>query len=182
MDEARREVSAAGLLTAMCARALRHAGLLALLLFVAAPRVGPAAPPAVLQPLSQLAWMTGHWVRHGDDGSTSEEIWLAPRARLMPGLNREVSAAGRSQFEFLRIEQREDGRIVYVASPGGGPSTEFALSQLDGQHATFENPAHDFPRTLRYWREGDTLHARAEGQERGVPRQLTYRWQLQRNP
>jgi hypothetical protein len=166
----------------MGARAGRHAGLLALLLVVAAPHVGPAAPPAVPQPLSQLAWMAGHWIRHGADGSSSEEIWLAPRARLMPGLNREVTRTGRSQFEFLRIEQREDGRIVYVASPGGGPPTEFALSQIEGQRATFENPTHDFPRTLSYWREGDTLHARAEGQERGVPRQLTYRWQLQRNP
>lgn len=126
--------------------------------------------------------MAGHWVRHGADGSSSEEIWLAPRARLMPGLNRAVTVTGRSYFEFLRIEQREDGRIVYVASPGGGPSTEFALSQLEGQRATFANPAHDFPHTLTYWREGDTLHARAEGQERGEPRQLVYRWQLQRNP
>jgi hypothetical protein len=32
------------------------------------------------------------------------------------------------------------------------------------QRATFENPQHDFPRKLTYWREGDTLNARAEGQ------------------
>lgn len=151
-------------------------------LLLAAQNAGHAAPKNVAPPLEQLAWMAGHWVRVSAAGESSEEIWLSPRARLMPGLNREVTRSGRSFFEFLRIEQREDGRIVYVASPGGGPSTEFELTQLVDQRATFENPQHDFPRKLTYWREGDTLNARAEGMERGAPRQLDYRWTLQRQP
>ena len=181
MGEARGQVPATGILTALLERALCRIGLVATLL-IAAAVVGQAATQPPAPQLDQLGWMAGHWVRHGADGSSSEEFWLAPRARLMPGLNREVTRTGRSFFEFLRIEQREDGRIVYVASPGAGPATEFALTQLDGQRVTFENPAHDFPRSLTYWREGDTLNARAAGQERGVPRQLDYRWTLQRQP
>ena len=140
-----------------------------------------AEPQSLRYEIEQLAWMAGHWIRHGDDGRSSEEVWLAPRGRLMPGLNREVSASGRSHFEFLRIEQRDDGRVVYVASPGGGPTTEFTLTRLVDQRAIFENPAHDFPRRLIYWREGDSLNARAEGEERGASRQLEYRWQLQQS-
>ena len=100
----------------------------------------------------------------------------------MPGLNREVASNGRTQFEFLRIEQRATGQIVYVASPGGGPTTDFTLTQLGTQRATFENPAHDFPRRLTYWREGNVLHARAEGEDGGKARLLEYRWPLRREP
>jgi Domain of unknown function (DUF6265)/NAD(P)H-binding len=132
--------------------------------------------------IDQLSWMAGHWASSGAAGGWSEEIWLAPQGRLMPGLNREVASNGRTQFEFLRIELRADGQIFYVASPGGGPATDFALTALAGQRATFENPAHDFPRRLTYWREGNILHARAEGEESGKARAIDYRWQLRREP
>jgi len=162
-------------------RAHRCGWLMAMLL-VTAPLPGAAASPIGMPPLQQLSWMTGHWVSRSEAGASSEEIWLSPQGGSMPGLNREVTRSGRTHFEFLRIEQRDDGRIVYVASPGGGPSTEFTLTQWDRQSATFENPEHDFPRTLTYWREGDTLHARVVGEERGGARQLLYRWRLRNDP
>ena len=140
----------------------------------------PAATGAVR--LDQLAWLAGHWASSGENGGWSEELWLAPQGTLMPGLGREVRASGRSSFEYLRIEQRADGRIVYVASPGGGAATEFVLQSAGGQRAVFANPAHDFPQSLTYWREGSTLRARLEGRERGEPRSVEYRWLLRREP
>ncbi len=132
--------------------------------------------------LHQLAWLAGHWASSGERGGWSEEIWLAPQSTLMPGLNREVRESGRTSFEYLRIEQRDDGRIVYVASPGGRTPTEFALVHLESMRVVFENPAHDFPRRLTYWRAGNLLHARAEGIERGRPAALERRWTLRREP
>jgi hypothetical protein len=63
------------------------------------------------------------------------------------------------EFEFLRIVER-DGGLVYVAQPNGRPPTDFVLTELTGDSATFENPAHDFPKTIRYARRGDGLEAR----------------------
>ncbi len=57
-------------------------------------------------------------------------------------------------FEFLRIIER-DGSLVYIAQPGGRPPTEFALTRMEGESATFENPAHDFPKMIRYTRLTD---------------------------
>ena len=63
-------------------------------------------------------------------------------------------------FEFLRIVER-DGSLFYIAQPGGRPPTEFALTRLASDGATFENAAHDFPKMIRYTRQGnDTLEAR----------------------
>jgi uncharacterized protein YbjT (DUF2867 family) len=121
--------------------------------------------------LEALAWMAGHW-RDGD----REELWLAPRGGLMLGLNRELRAGQPAHFEFLRIEARADGSLVYLASPGGRAVTPFRLTTLGAQRAVFTNPAHDFPKILTYWREDDRLHARADGVENGVRQSLEYAW------
>ena len=63
-------------------------------------------------------------------------------------------------FEFLRIVERNGG-LVYIAQPGGRPPTEFALTRISGESATFENSAHDFPKLIRYTRQTDgSLEAR----------------------
>jgi uncharacterized protein YbjT (DUF2867 family) len=151
----------------------------------ALPRDGErsAAVPAREEPrLEQLAWLAGHWASSGESGGWSEELWLAPQSTLMPGLSREVRENGRTSFEYLRIEQRPDGRIVYIASPSGREPTEFPLQSLQGQRAVFANPAHDFPQRLTYWREGSTLRAELEGREDGRRRVVDYRWTLRREP
>jgi hypothetical protein len=63
-------------------------------------------------------------------------------------------------FEFLRIVER-DGGLVYVAQPNGRPPTDFVLTEVTADSATFENPSHDFPKMIRYAKRGDgTLEAR----------------------
>ena len=55
-----------------------------------------------------------------------------------------------SAFEFLCIVER-DGGLVYQAMPNGrSPATDFTLTKLEGETAVFENPAHDFPKMIRY--------------------------------
>lgn len=63
-------------------------------------------------------------------------------------------------FEFLRIVER-DGSLVYIAQPNGRPPTEFTLTALTADSATFENPTHDFPKMIRYSKRADgSLEAR----------------------
>lgn len=126
--------------------------ILGLLLAVPAAAQLPEAPPSI----EDLAWMAGAWSAEGD-GVTSEEHWTAPAGGLMLGMHRDVRPDG-TFFEHLRIEAGDDG-IAYVASPQGGPSTTFPLTEAGPGRAVFENPAHDFPQRIVYTREGDTLCA-----------------------
>jgi hypothetical protein len=57
-------------------------------------------------------------------------------------------------FEFLRMIER-DGGLVYIAQPNGRPPTEFTLTAITADSATFENPMHDFPKMIRYTRRAD---------------------------
>ncbi len=123
--------------------------------------------------LESLTWMAGHW-RNAD----SEELWLAPAGGLMLGLNRQLRANRPAAFEYLRIEARDDGGLVLLASPAAGAGTPFRLTTLGPQRAVFTNPGHDFPKLLSYWREGATLRARADGIENGQRRELEFTWTL----
>jgi hypothetical protein len=62
-------------------------------------------------------------------------------------------------FVFLRMVER-DGSLVYIAQPNGRPPVEFTLSRMTENSATFENPAHDFPKVITYtWRDDGSLQA-----------------------
>ena len=126
--------------------------------------------------IDSLNWMAGHW-GSTESGRTTEEIWLAPKAGLSVGVNRSVNRAGKASFEYLRIEQRDDG-VFYVAQPGGKQPTEFRLVEVNGTQAKFEIPKHDFPRTITYAREGDTLTATIAGEINGKPKSMQWQWKL----
>lgn len=128
--------------------------LMLLLLLVGCAQVGVGAS------IDQLRWMAGSWAAEGDDRST-EELWTEPAGGLMLGLNRSVPVRGKTQFEFLRIEQR-DREVVYLASPGGAAPTPFTLVKVTAARAEFENAQHDFPQRVIYWKEGVNLCARVE--------------------
>ena len=124
--------------------------------------------------LADLAWMAGHWsVELGP--TRIEEVWLAPAGGFLLGMNRTAPKSGPGQFEYLRIEQRKDG-IVYVASPGGRQPTDFPLVDFGKDFALFANPAHDFPKEIRYELTQDGLHARVSGDAGGKERAEEWTW------
>jgi uncharacterized protein DUF6265 len=145
---------------------------MALALVTAAVPQTPAAQGS--GPLTALSWMVGGWASD-KDGEWNEEHWLAPRGGTMLGLHRDVKAGKTTGFEFLRIEARPEG-LVYLASPGGGPSTPFVAIEVSDGRVVFENKQHDFPQRILYWSAPGALHARIEGQIAGKPQAMEWRW------
>ena len=121
----------------------------------------PAQPARAA--ISDVAWIAGAWT--GTAGPvTIEERWTPAAGGAMLGVSRTIKDSKMVAFEFLRIVERNGG-LVYIAQPNGRPPTEFTLTAFDGQSATFENPAHDFPNTIRYAKRADGgLDATISGQ------------------
>ncbi len=134
-----------------------------------------AAEEAEGPSLQELAWMAGYW-SSDDDGERMEECWLPPDGDMMLGVHRDIGASGKTGFEYLRIVASEEG-VVYLASPGGRPATPFTLVQSDGERAVFENLEHDFPQRIIYWRQGEVLHARIEGEMEGALGGMEWSWE-----
>jgi hypothetical protein len=109
--------------------------------------------------IDELAWLSGNWA--SEPGAVVfEERWTSPAGGAMLAISRTLKGDRMVAFEFLRIVER-DGRLIYIAQPGGRPPTEFAMTAIEKQAVTFENPAHDFPKMIRYTLRADgTLEAR----------------------
>lgn len=117
------------------------------------------SPGPLRADIAQLEWLEGTWIG-GAEGTTIEERWTPAAAGAMLGVSRTIAKGRMAAFEFLRIVSR-DGTLIYIAQPGGRPPTEFRLTALTPESATFENPAHDFPKLIRYSLRSDgTLEAR----------------------
>ncbi len=127
--------------------------------------------------LSDLEWIAGYWGMV-TDSVEMEEIWTEPRGGIILGLHRDIFPEAPPFFEYLRIGKTPEG-IFYFASPGGHQATPFKLVKKDSLNVTFENPENDFPQRIIYWREGDTLHARIEGERYGVPASRQWFWKKQ---
>jgi hypothetical protein len=147
-----------------------------------APSPGAAAPTSVGgaaaagsdDALSQLAWLRGCW-----QGKVNQrefrEMWLAPLGGVMLGASHTVLQGKTSDFEFMRIEQRPDGSIVYGLAVPEQKQTEFKLATPAGEEFAFGNPAVEFPSKIVY-RPGTEgwLYARVEGKVRGESKQVIY--------
>ncbi len=103
-----------------------------------------------------LEWLSATWT-NDHDGQWSEERWSNAKGKMMIGTGRSGSGDELQSFEYLRIMTEDDGSLTYVAAPGGGDATEFALAEAAANSAIFENAEHDFPQRISYRREGDTL-------------------------
>jgi hypothetical protein len=119
-----------------------------------APPAAPSGPPAAKATMAQVAWIAGTWT--GTRGtSLIEERWTPPAGGAMLAISRTLRDGLMPAFEFLCIVER-DGGLVYTAMPNGRtPATDFTLTAIDESSATFENPAHDFPKMIRYTKKAD---------------------------
>ena len=124
---------------------------------------------------ADLSWMSGSWNGMAR-GVEMEEHWTAPKGNSMIGLHRDVAKGRTASFEFLRIEQQGD-QVVYLSMPNGrSPATPFPLKELSGTRVVFENPTHDFPQRIIYWKDGNDLRARIEGTMNGKAGSEEWRW------
>lgn len=141
-----------------------------MLMLTLATGTAAANPSPTPKTVASLAFMSGCW--HGQQGDARlEEHWLSPAGDGLLGVSR-VVAGGRTVFrEFMEIRQQPGGEIVMSVQLGLGKApVAFTLSELGPEAATFENPAHDFPQRLRYWKEGGLLRARVDGRQQGTPK------------
>lgn len=112
----------------------------------------PPVRPTVAGPaatIAQLGWLGASW--SGTTGPvTTEERWTPAASGGMIAVARTLRGDALAAFEFLCIVER-GGTLAYLAMPDGRmPPTVFTLTTLTPTSATFENPAHDFPKMVRY--------------------------------
>jgi hypothetical protein len=140
-------------------------------LFALITLLGQPKPAASVTPLE---WMTGCWTT-ARGATTSFESWTKASDEMMIGMSYTLAANGKvSEFEFLRVAVR-DGRLAYLAQPGGNPVTMFELTPgTNAREAIFANPAHDFPKRIGYRATATGLLAWIDGGDAPDSRRIEY--------
>ena|SRR5687767_54477 len=118
------------------------------------PLAAGSPPPKAPATIAQVAWIGGVWSAPVST-SITEERWTPPVGGSMLGVARFMRNDTLRSFEFLCIVER-GGTLVYQAMPNGrSPATDFTATAVAADSITFENPAHDFPKVIRYSRKAD---------------------------
>ena len=113
--------------------------------------------------VASLEWLTGRWV--SSDGSAEE--WWTPLGDAMFGVTWEEKDGRTAMWEALLV--RRDGTdLVFAAMPRGAAQTLFRRESSTATGITFTNPAHDFPKSIRYARDGEALAARVWDAHHGL--------------
>lgn len=131
-------------------------------LLLALMLAGTAADEAAMPVIDDLAWLTGCWASDGAEPGNGEQ-WMAPAGGSMLGMARVVRDGRMVAYEYTRIVTTDDG-LVFIASPSGQETAEFALKQLGENEVVFENLDHDFPQRVIYrLLDSSHLQGRIEG-------------------
>jgi len=169
-----------GVLAAIC---LALPGAMAAAQTVApAPAPAPAEPSPAAEsrpagPLAPLSWLEGCW-RGGANNREFLERWLPLRGDLMVGVSHTVFEGRTQNYEYLRIENRDDG-VYYVNLTPKAAEIAWKLEKTveeDGRTTyTFVNPAVEFPRQIAYRRDLEGwLYATLDGKVRAGSKQVVY--------
>ncbi|MGE0740893.1 MAG: DUF6265 family protein [Hyphomonadaceae bacterium] len=136
------------------------------------------APQAEARTLDDLSWLVGCWQteapREAESGAIITEVWTAPPMPALLGFSYTLGEGEIQAWEQTRIDMVESWP-VFVAMPNGGPPVRFRLRDEDTPNAArFDNPAHDYPQTVEYRREGDRLIATISGANGADPFTFDY--------
>lgn len=139
--------------------------MLLVLVFVGGRVTGGTAAAAVAWQPAGVAlpvWMTGCWAGQRG-GERFFERWIVADPLTLLSVAHTTKDGRMTAFEFLRVTVR-DGKVLYIAQPGGRPPTEFTATSVTADRIVFENPAHDYPKRVIYQRkDADWLNASIDG-------------------
>jgi hypothetical protein len=128
-------------------------------LIIAAAVALSAATGATCQDAPEFPeWMTGAW-DHADGESWADEYWTPPRGGIMIGASRSGEGEKLQFWEHMRIVREADDRLAFWAIASDQKPVRFVTVKKTAEEIVFENPAHDYPQRIRYWREGKELKA-----------------------
>jgi Domain of unknown function (DUF6265) len=137
------------------------------------PAATPAVPPAAPLTIDRVAFLEGCW-EQTSERQTVEEQWTAPRGGTMLSIGRTVRDGRLVDFEFVVLRE-QDGVLAYEAHPSKQDPAVFTARSATDIRVVFENPEHDFPKSVGYERTGpDSLLAWIEGPRRGGNRRMDF--------
>ncbi len=114
-------------------------------------------------------WLLGKWERIQEKTDrTTYENWTKIDSTHYKGHGFVMKGTDTLWQEEMFILQNDSGWWLAVKTPGNTEEVLFQINEVAKNAFTSENPEHDFPKQIKYWREGAQLNATIAGGEMEV--------------
>jgi Domain of unknown function (DUF6265) len=138
---------------------------------IAPPPMKTEITPSTKVKLADIGWLAGCWISKPGSVSNAFESWTRPLGNMVAGMGVTVKDGKAVAYEYMRIEAKDDGTLVFTAKPFDKPEASFTNTSDDAKNLVFENPKHPFPQRVIYKVEKDgSIEARIDGDMKGERR------------
>ncbi len=107
--------------------------------------------------ITDFQWLEGKWVGPAEDMDFFEE-WKPLNGNVLNGIGGGTSGTDTVFSEKIKIEQRGEDIFYTATVEGNNGSVDFKFTGYKKDSIVFENPAHDFPQRVIYYRQSDNKY------------------------
>lgn len=127
--------------------------------------------------IADFTWIEGKWTG-SSEGMEFFEQWKPLQGNLLEGQGGAISGSDTVFSEKIKIEQRGE-EIFYIPNvPENGGPVDFKFTGYKKDSIVFENPKHDFPQRVVYFRlPNNKLYACIDGLKAGKYSRIEFSYQ-----
>ncbi len=108
-------------------------------------------------------WLVGKWERLNEkEDKQTFEYWQKETPNTYTGHGFTMLKEDTIWQEKMTFTKKDTAWILQVKTPGNIDLVEFKLTALDSSSFIVENPSHDFPKKIKYWKKDENLLALVE--------------------
>jgi hypothetical protein len=121
------------------------------------------------QDFAKLNWLEGNWaLTNAKAGHSGNEHWYKISSTELKGTGVNLKGRDTVFVEKFKLVVKGDA-IYYVADVSENKQpVDFKLTEISETAFTCENPEHDFPKKIRYEKNGNSLKATISGDGKSI--------------
>jgi len=109
-------------------------------------------------------WLIGDWKRNNEEeGKETFEVWRKVTDSEFVGLGFTIQHGDTINHEEIKLIKLDGKWNLEVKTPDEIESTVFKMSHFTNMEFTCENELLNFPKMIKYWKNGDKLNALVSG-------------------
>lgn len=115
-------------------------------------------------------WLLGKWKRNNEEkGKDTFENWEKISNSEYSGMGFTIQNGDTAKQEKIKLIKLNGKWDLIVKVPEDKESITFKMTKLDSHSFTCENDSLDFPKLIKYWKEGESIKALVVGKDLKIP-------------
>lgn len=111
-------------------------------------------------------WLLGSWKRNNEEeGKETFEIWEKYNSSEYSGIGFTMLNGDKIKQEIMRLKKLNTAWVLEVQPQDEPAPITFKMTNFNEQEFICENKELDFPKLIKYWKNGDKINALVSGDD-----------------